>query len=816
MKIERGRLRTAPDLQSVGYSPVRLVRTEFDMPRSSSSSRKLSAFLLACLIGTVVPGGKALAQSGAEKQEIENLVGLAKVWAAAKYFHPYLAYRAIDWDKSLVTAIPAVSEARTSQQYGAAIQSMLDALQDPVTRVVSPLTTEPPSSPVASSDSDGARERDPLIRLGQDGVLTVTISNFGDLTDYVGAQTKLQEIGRQSTARAIIFDLRTSTPVTEDSLGNLGYLLDDPAIANQFVSVAITTPVERRRMHAGFVPQNGLTSGSYFSASLLIDGLRIEPGKSARDVPIAFLVNQNSELPRVALALQSSGKAMIVADGRMPGDDAIVATQTIKLPHDLTCKLRLGELVGLGGTDAVRADVTVPASTGKSNDGALEVARSLVLKDRHASPPRSAIPAAPTSPVQDSRYAEMRFPPLEYRLLAAFRIYAVFEYFFPYKDLMGEDWDQVLREFIPRFQLASNETEYALVVAEMLTHTHDSHVSARGPVLNEYFGTAAPPLQVRMIEGVPVVTGSFDEGATTAQGMKSGDIVVAVDGERVEARMARLAKLLSASTPQALSYKIAARLLRGADGSTAVLLVSDGQGQPRQVKLIRRTEFASNDLPERNGEVTRILPGNIGYADLQRLTVTEVDTMFERFKDTNAIIFDMRGYPQGTAWSIAPRISERPTPAAALFRKPVVMASEGDVTEQRTTTQFMQRIPQSEKWKYKRKTVMLIDERTVSQAEHTGLFLRAANGTTFVGSPTNGANGDVTSFFVPGDTRVYFSGQGVRHPDGSQLQRIGLVPDVEVRPTIAGIRAGRDEVLERAVKYANGEHPPAVSRDASR
>jgi hypothetical protein len=34
-----------------------------------------------------------------------------------------------------------------------------------------------------------------------------------------------------------------------------------------------------------------------------------------------------------------------------------------------------------------------------------------------------------------------------------------------------------------------------------------------------------------------------------------------------------------------------------------------------------------------------------------------------------------------------------------------------------------------------------------------------------------------------------------------QLQRVGLVPDVEVRPTIAGIRAGRDEVLERAVSY---------------
>jgi C-terminal processing protease CtpA/Prc len=779
---------------------------EVDMPRSLSSSRWLSALLLACFLGTVVPGGNALAQSDTEKQEIENLVGLARVWAAAKYLHPYLAYRPVDWDKSLVTAIPAVSEARTSQQYGAAIQSMLDALQDPVTRMVSPVASEPPGSAVAKSDENGAGERDPRIRLGPDGVLTVTISDYEDLADSVGAQAKLQELGEQSSARAIIFDLRTESPIPQEVRGFLGYYFDDPEVASQFVPLPVVTPVERRRIHSGFVPQDGSTSGSYFSGFFLIDGIQIVPDKSVRDVPIAFLVNQNSELPRVALALQSSGTAMIVADGRMPGDDATIATQTLELPHDATCRLRLGELVGLNGSGGVRADVTVPVGTGKSNDEALEVARSLVLQDRHTSPPRSLIPPAPASPMPDSRYAEMRFPPLEYRLLAAFRIYAVFEYFFPYKDLMGEDWDQVLREFIPRFRHASNETEYALTVSEMLTHTHDSHVGARGPVLNEYFGTAAPPLQVRMIEGVPVVTGSFDKRATTAQGIKRGDIVVAVDGERVEARIARLARLLSASTPQALSYKIATRLLRGADGSTAVLLLSDGEGEPRQVKLNRKTEFASTDLPERDGEVTRMLPGNIGYADLQRLTIPEVDTMFERFKDTNAVIFDMRGYPRGTAWSIAPRLSERPAPAAALFRKPLVMASDVDVTDQSTTAQFVQRIPPSEKWKYRQKTVMLIDERAVSQAEHTGLFLRAANGTRFIGSPTNGANGDVTSFFVPGDIRVRLSGQAVLHPDGSQLQRVGLVPDVEVRPTIAGIRAGRDEVLERAVEYVNGGH----------
>jgi C-terminal processing protease CtpA/Prc len=89
----------------------------------------------------------------------------------------------------------------------------------------------------------------------------------------------------------------------------------------------------------------------------------------------------------------------------------------------------------------------------------------------------------------------------------------------------------------------------------------------------------------------------------------------------------------------------------------------------------------------------------------------------------------------------------------------------------------------------------------MSQAEHTGLFFEAANGTKFIGSQTAGANGDVTNLSLPGGIYVSFSGHDVRHADGRQLQRVGLVADVEVKPTIEGIRAGRDEVLDRALVY---------------
>ena len=56
------------------------------------------------------------------------------------------------------------------------------------------------------------------------------------------------------------------------------------------------------------------------------------------------------------------------------------------------------------------------------------------------------------------------------------------------------------------------------------------------------------------------------------------------------------------------------------------------------------------------------------------MAVAAVDDMFERFKETRAIIFDMRGYPHGTAWAIAPRLTERLDVAGALFERPIVNA----------------------------------------------------------------------------------------------------------------------------------------------
>ena len=67
----------------------------------------------------------------------------------------------------------------------------------------------------------------------------------------------------------------------------------------------------------------------------------------------------------------------------------------------------------------------------------------------------------------------------------------------------------------------------------------------------------------------------------------------------------------------------------------------------------------------------------------------------------------------------------------------------------------------------------------------------------------NSSNGTNGYYNLPGNIRVAMTGVGVYYPDGSDLQRAGVKIDEVVKPTIAGIKAGRDEVFERAIEIIN-------------
>ncbi|WP_219134529.1 S41 family peptidase [Janthinobacterium sp. UMAB-60] len=100
---------------------------------------------------------------------------------------------------------------------------------------------------------------------------------------------------------------------------------------------------------------------------------------------------------------------------------------------------------------------------------------------------------------------------------------------------------------------------------------------------------------------------------------------------------------------------------------------------------------------------------------------------------------------------------------------------------------------------YAGKVMLLVDEISQSRAEYTAMALRVAPRAKVIGSTTAGADGNSSPFALPGGLSTLISGIGVFYPDRRPTQRVGIIPDIEVRPTLAGIRAGRDEVLEAAI-----------------
>lgn len=72
---------------------------------------------------------------------------------------------------------------------------------------------------------------------------------------------------------------------------------------------------------------------------------------------------------------------------------------------------------------------------------------------------------------------------------------------------------------------------------------------------------------------------------------------------------------------------------------------------------------------------------------------------------------------------------------------------------------------------------------------------------TIIGEPTGGANGGIDWITVPGGFTFNFTSSRITRYDGSRFQLEGVRPDIEVWPTVEGLRAGRDEQLEAALQW---------------
>jgi C-terminal processing protease CtpA/Prc len=712
--------------------------------------------------------------------ETERLVTVGKLWGKVKFFHPWLQYKPIDWDAALVKVLPKVRTAATDDELAAAVGELLGALGDPATRVEK--AGSAPTAPAAATPATA-----PSWYHWHEKTLVVTCSALPAAMEgrpYAFSRPLVAELAK---ADALVVDARLGG-ADPDMVAWALTFFDD-----QLAPEEVTAPATRAVLLNGYPPQLGISSGGYYVGFVVKPGRRYKPDKPTPKRPVVFIARPEW-LPNVAVAVAAAGKGSIVSTG--PLADAVQVAR-LRLSREWHAIVRVSETIGA----PLKADVEI-AGGQDPLPVALALAARLAAHPKPTAARGSERAAALPPPVwhPDNRYQEMTYPSAEYRLLAVFRMWNVIRYFYPYLALI-DDWEPVLAEFVPKIIDSADGKAYALSITEMASRIADGHTRVYGhPALTEMFGMAIPPIEIQMVEGVPTVVKLLDPDA--AKGLRLGDVIVDVEGEPAEEKMKRLAPYVSASTPDAARARLANQLWRGAEGATLTATVRDADG-PRPATITLSTKYYRSTGGKEHQPAYRLLSPDIGYADLTKMMPAEVHDLFEAFKDAKAIIFDMRGYPNATAWVIAPRINVNNAKIGAQFRRPLWSGFdlENDGVGGTASYAFDQPLPPTTGAIYKGKTVMLIDDRAISQSEHTGLFFEAAAGTVFIGTPTAGANGDTTTLTLPGGIQMSFTGHDVRHADGRQLQRVGLLPHIRVAPTLAGLRAGKDEVLDRALQY---------------
>jgi hypothetical protein len=383
------------------------------------------------------------------------------------------------------------------------------------------------------------------------------------------------------------------------------------------------------------------------------------------------------------------------------------------------------------------------------------------------------------------------------RMLGLFRYWNIIEYFYPSKYLIKENWDDVLKEFIPKFAANKTTIDYKLTCLKLINRIHDTHANIFGDKdVDTYFGAKYAIVRAIIIDGKIIVSRFTNDSLAKSESVKPGDEIISVNNKMIaEIRKEKEPHLCGSNSSVANRNFASNHLLRGNQDSLAVAIKREGQLISTFIKLYPVAVAYNTKDYYRKLNMYKFLNDSTGYITLAVIKADSLKTIFKTFANTKGIVIDIRNYPsEFMPFTLGNYVKPSPSP--------FVKFTSGNISHPGFFT-FTNPVINGSKNadNYKGKIVILVNETSQSQAEYTAMALRTAPNAIVMGSQTAGADGNVSMIYFPGGFGSYISGIGVFYPDGKETQGIGIVPDIEVKPSRQGIKKGTDEVLEKAIHY---------------
>ncbi|MES2418370.1 MAG: S41 family peptidase [Bacteroidota bacterium] len=406
------------------------------------------------------------------------------------------------------------------------------------------------------------------------------------------------------------------------------------------------------------------------------------------------------------------------------------------------------------------------------------------------------------------------------KLLELYRVWNAIAYFYPYKYLLDHNWDSILKKYIPLFKHVTTEETYKIAITQLAAEIQDTHVSLKKSYYYDIFGAYTAPFTFQLTDNGALVTKIKNSTVANPSGIEVGDFITQIDGIKINKIVSKNSKLVPASNPSVI-YREAYNYLFSGPESTFTIkgINSKGASFKKSVLRVKRqfeTEWDKDGIPEYHlsykgksyeylrwdSTKNRINPifelDNKAYIEFSTLQANEIDSLMKKYKDAKGIVFDLRGYNNaGYLLKVFDYLFSSPQnfgiKTHADFNEPGKFCFEDYIISE--TYKY---IGIENPKPYKGRVIVLINEYTQSAAELWAMIFKKIPNVVFVGSQTAGADGNITNIPLTDGNKLSFSGLGIYYVDGAETQRIGIKPDVLVRPTKDSMRKKEDLLLSTA------------------
>ncbi len=399
-------------------------------------------------------------------------------------------------------------------------------------------------------------------------------------------------------------------------------------------------------------------------------------------------------------------------------------------------------------------------------------------------------------PKNEALHYDLNWEDERQRLIPLFRYWNYIEYFYPHKYQTEQDWDEVLKEMIQTYLEVNSRLEFHLAMLELVVKIDDSHAGLVTPLLDQMPYYNYLPARIDLIDNQVIVTKIIDQQKAELNNLQVGDILKTINGKQAYDLHNANKKYIWGSNDAVKNRSIYHTLFMGMKDSPQVTIERNGSLGTDNLTLYRYSDLSYTS--DSSQEKWSILDDSIGYVDMGKLNVSDVPLMMDELMENQFIIFDVRNSPKGTSRAISKYLNPSDTTFAIFarpdFNYPGKFVWQGESTCGEENPDY-----------FKGNVILLVNEETQNNAEFSCMCLQTAPQVMVIGSRTAGTLGNVSKFTIINRYYTSITGVGVFYPNRSEIQRIGIVPDIEVKPTIAGIREGRDEVLEKAVQVAKEE-----------